>query len=46
MTFYDRSQTLLEDRTFILRRGQLLLRNSFAIALTIVPIRFQCQGLF
>ena len=43
MTFYDRSQTLLEDRTFIRRRGQLLLRNSFAIALTIVLLGFSAE---
>ena len=43
MTFYDRSQTLLEDRIFIRRRGQLLLRNSFAIALTVVLLGFSAE---
>ena len=43
MTFYDRSQTLLEERTFIRRRGRLLLRNSLAIALTIVLLGFSAE---
>src|SRR5262249_27725090 len=44
MNFYDRRQTLLENRIFVLRREQLFFRQSLVMALTVVLLGFSTNG--
>ena len=43
MNFYDRPQTLLEDRIFVRRRGRLFFRKPLAMGLTIVLLGFSAE---
>jgi len=44
MNFYDRRQTLLENRIFVVRREQLFFRQSLVMALTVVLLGFSTNG--
>jgi NitT/TauT family transport system substrate-binding protein len=43
MNFFDRPQTLLEDRIFVRRRGRLFFRKPLAMGLTIVLLGFSAE---
>jgi NitT/TauT family transport system substrate-binding protein len=44
MNFFDRSQTLLEDRIFVRMRDRLFSHKFFAVVLTFVPLIFSAKA--